>query len=206
MIGLPKETFAEVEGIVDLGFRARDIGRQHYGVTGASRCTSPPPTSFPSRTRPSSGRAWPIRSSSRSSTSTCAARCAAGSSGSPCTTPAPPPSRQRSAVAMASRRRDRDRVAQRRALRRLDRAPRRGVPGAARSLRTAATSSARPSAAAIPSRRCRWDHVKSGVTREFLLDEWWQAEREAVTGDCRWDGCSDCGACMGPVRNRLVQV
>ncbi|MDX6593711.1 MAG: hypothetical protein QOJ13_2907, partial [Gaiellales bacterium] len=24
------------------------------------------------------------------------------------------------------------------------------------------------------------------------------------TGDCRWDGCADCGACFGPIRNKLV--
>jgi radical SAM superfamily enzyme YgiQ (UPF0313 family) len=49
-----------------------------------------------------------------------------------------------------------------------------------------------------------WDHVRSGVTKEFLLDEWWASRAERATGDCRWDGCTDCGACMGPVRNRLV--
>ncbi len=43
------------------------------------------------------------------------------------------------------------------------------------------------------------------MTKEFLLDEWWQARAERATGDCRWDGCTDCGACMGPVRTRLVE-
>ena len=51
-----------------------------------------------------------------------------------------------------------------------------------------------------------WDHVRSGVSKEFLLDEWWQSRAERPTGDCRWDGCSDCGACVGPVRNRLVEA
>ncbi len=50
-----------------------------------------------------------------------------------------------------------------------------------------------------------WDHVQSGISREFLLDEWWQAKAAVTTGDCRWDGCTDCGACFGPVRNRLVR-
>jgi radical SAM superfamily enzyme YgiQ (UPF0313 family) len=50
-----------------------------------------------------------------------------------------------------------------------------------------------------------WDHIRSGVTREFLLDELWQSRAEAITGDCRWDGCTDCGACTGPVRTRVVQ-
>ena len=49
-----------------------------------------------------------------------------------------------------------------------------------------------------------WDHVRSGITKEFLLDEWWQSKAEVATGDCRWDGCADCGACFGPVRNLLV--
>ena len=49
-----------------------------------------------------------------------------------------------------------------------------------------------------------WDHVNSGVSKEFLLDEWWQSRAEVSTGDCRWDGCADCGACFGPVRNKLV--
>jgi radical SAM superfamily enzyme YgiQ (UPF0313 family) len=50
-----------------------------------------------------------------------------------------------------------------------------------------------------------WDHVRSGVSKEFLLDEWWQSRAEVATGDCRWDGCVDCGACFGPVRNKLVR-
>src|SRR3954447_4792728 len=49
-----------------------------------------------------------------------------------------------------------------------------------------------------------WDHVRSGISKEFLLDEWGQSRAETATGDCRWDGCTDCGACFGPVRNRLV--
>lgn len=48
------------------------------------------------------------------------------------------------------------------------------------------------------------DHVRSGVTKEFLLDEWWQRHAERPTGDCRRDGCSDYSTHVGPVRNRLV--
>ena len=58
MIGLPRETHDEVQAIVDFGIRAREIGREVLGRTGASRCTSPHRTSCPSRTRRSSGRAW----------------------------------------------------------------------------------------------------------------------------------------------------
>src|SRR4051812_23276821 len=49
-----------------------------------------------------------------------------------------------------------------------------------------------------------WDHVRSGITKEFLLDEWWQSKAEVATGDCRWDGCVDSGACFGRVRTLLV--
>jgi hypothetical protein len=50
-----------------------------------------------------------------------------------------------------------------------------------------------------------WDHVRSGLSKEFLLDELWQSRAEAITGDCRWDGCTECGACLGPIRTRVVQ-
>ena len=40
--------------------------------------------------------------------------------------------------------------------------------------------------------------------RSILMDEWWQSRAEVATGDCRWDGCADCGACFGPVRNKFV--
>ena len=50
-----------------------------------------------------------------------------------------------------------------------------------------------------------WDHIKSGVSKEFLLDELWQSRAEAITGDCRWDGCTDCGACFGDTRNRVIK-
>jgi len=49
-----------------------------------------------------------------------------------------------------------------------------------------------------------WDHIRSGLSKEFLLDELWQSRAEAVTGDCRWDGCTDCGACLGPIRTRVM--
>jgi len=50
-----------------------------------------------------------------------------------------------------------------------------------------------------------WDHIRSGLSKEFLLDELWQSRAEAVTGDCRWDGCTDCGACLGPIRTRVIR-
>ncbi|MEI7438788.1 MAG: hypothetical protein WCK20_03870 [Thermoleophilia bacterium] len=48
------------------------------------------------------------------------------------------------------------------------------------------------------------DHVRSGVTKEFLLDEWWQRRAERPTGDRRGDSWCNYSAHFGPVRNRLV--
>lgn len=50
-----------------------------------------------------------------------------------------------------------------------------------------------------------WDHIRAGISKEFLLDELWQSRAEAVTGDCRWDGCTDCGACFGSIRTKVVK-
>lgn len=41
-----------------------------------------------------------------------------------------------------------------------------------------------------------WDHIQSGVTREFLLQEMERSRREEITPDCRQVGCQDwCGVC-----------
>lgn len=38
-----------------------------------------------------------------------------------------------------------------------------------------------------------WEHITCGVSRTFLRREWEQALRRQTTGDCRWEGCSNCG-------------
>lgn len=40
-----------------------------------------------------------------------------------------------------------------------------------------------------------WDHLSSGVTKEFLQREYKNAVAAAFTPDCRRDVCSACGAC-----------
>lgn len=40
-----------------------------------------------------------------------------------------------------------------------------------------------------------WDHVTCGVSREFLLSERDRAEQGLETPDCRLEGCQDCGVC-----------
>lgn len=39
-----------------------------------------------------------------------------------------------------------------------------------------------------------WDHIRSGVTKAYLRQEWNKALREMQTGDCR-EGCFECGVC-----------
>jgi radical SAM family uncharacterized protein/radical SAM-linked protein len=40
-----------------------------------------------------------------------------------------------------------------------------------------------------------WDHLHCGVSREFLLEERLRAEAGVETPDCRQAGCQDCGVC-----------
>ncbi len=42
------------------------------------------------------------------------------------------------------------------------------------------------------------------MDRDFLWEEWQKAARGERTGDCRWDGCSDCGACEEGPANDLA--
>lgn len=39
-----------------------------------------------------------------------------------------------------------------------------------------------------------WDHIRSGVSKEFLLREWRKAQEGVITPDCR-RACLDCGVC-----------
>ena len=40
-----------------------------------------------------------------------------------------------------------------------------------------------------------WDHLSSGVSKEYLIREHRQALAEAGTGDCRFHGCQGCALC-----------
>ena len=40
-----------------------------------------------------------------------------------------------------------------------------------------------------------WDHIESGVTREYLWAEWGRALSGEPTPDCRHGDCNDCGVC-----------
>lgn len=40
-----------------------------------------------------------------------------------------------------------------------------------------------------------WDHIQTGVSKEFLWDEWVKALAGERTGDCRRGACNRCGVC-----------
>ncbi len=206
MLGLPLETFEEVQGIVDLAFRAREIGRQHLGEGGkftvhisASNFVPKPHTPFqwsgmapPDQLRVKHDylrRAIHGRQLKLSlhdvRTSMLEGALGRGDSitGDAIETAWRAGARFDAWSEHHHEEHWRDAFA-----------------AAGRDLEAEATRERDP-LDPLP-----WDHVRSGVSKEFLLDEWWQSRAERPTGDCRWDGCSDCGACVGPVRNRLVEA
>jgi radical SAM superfamily enzyme YgiQ (UPF0313 family) len=48
-----------------------------------------------------------------------------------------------------------------------------------------------------------WDDIDARVSKDFLLDEKEKALRGEVTPDCRWDDCSLCGVCEGDIQMRV---
>jgi len=40
-----------------------------------------------------------------------------------------------------------------------------------------------------------WDHLSAGLDRDWLWDDWCDAQAEVEVPDCRWSGCTDCGVC-----------
>jgi len=40
-----------------------------------------------------------------------------------------------------------------------------------------------------------WDHIESGVTKEYLIHEWKNSMNGQITEDCRSGICNDCGVC-----------
>src|SRR3954451_898099 len=204
MIGLPRETHAEVQGIVDLGMKAREIGRRVQGGRGrfsvhvsASNFVPKPHTPFQwegmaSRAQLGAKQAYMRRAI---------------------------PTRQirlslhdlRTSMLEGALARGGEETADV-----IEAAWRGGARFDAWSemYREDAWEAAFEAAGtSVDEQATReygewdelpWDHVRSGISKEFLLDEWGQSRADMATGDCRWDGCTDCGACFGPVRNRLV--
>lgn len=48
-----------------------------------------------------------------------------------------------------------------------------------------------------------WDDISSRVSKDFLLEEKEKAERAEITPDCRWGPCSECEVCEDDVRMRI---
>ncbi|MCK0111233.1 TIGR03960 family B12-binding radical SAM protein [Ornithinimicrobium sp. F0845] len=49
-----------------------------------------------------------------------------------------------------------------------------------------------------------WDHIDSGLDKEWLWDDWQDALDGREVDDCRWTPCFDCGVC--PQMNTQIQV
>ena len=49
-----------------------------------------------------------------------------------------------------------------------------------------------------------WDHLDSGLDRDWLWEDWQDALNEVEVDDCRWTPCFDCGVC--PQLDTEIQV
>lgn len=59
-----------------------------------------------------------------------------------------------------------------------------------------------------------WDHLDSGLDRDWLWEDWQEALDEQAVDDCRWTPCYDCGVCpqmgtdiqIGPTGQTLIPL
>ncbi|WP_395653863.1 TIGR03960 family B12-binding radical SAM protein [Phycicoccus elongatus] len=59
-----------------------------------------------------------------------------------------------------------------------------------------------------------WDHIDSGLDKEWLWQDWLDAIDEVEVDDCRWTPCFDCGVCpqlgteiqVGPTGKTLLPI
>ncbi|MGN6522352.1 MAG: TIGR03960 family B12-binding radical SAM protein, partial [Actinomycetes bacterium] len=49
-----------------------------------------------------------------------------------------------------------------------------------------------------------WDHLDSGLDKDWLWDDWQDALEEVEVEDCRWTPCFDCGVC--PQMDTSIQI
>jgi hypothetical protein len=42
-----------------------------------------------------------------------------------------------------------------------------------------------------------WDHLDSGLEKDWLWADWLEALTAVEVEDCRWNPCYDCGVCPG---------
>lgn len=59
-----------------------------------------------------------------------------------------------------------------------------------------------------------WDHLDSGLDKDWLWEDWQDALSEREVDDCRWSPCYDCGVCpqmgtdiqVGPTGKTLIPI
>ena len=59
-----------------------------------------------------------------------------------------------------------------------------------------------------------WDHLDSGLDKDWLWEDWQDAVEEREVDDCRWTPCFDCGVCpqmgteiqVGPTDQKLLPI
>jgi radical SAM family uncharacterized protein len=49
-----------------------------------------------------------------------------------------------------------------------------------------------------------WDHLDSGLDKDWMWEDWQDAIREVEVDDCRWTPCYDCGVC--PTMGTEIQI
>jgi hypothetical protein len=59
-----------------------------------------------------------------------------------------------------------------------------------------------------------WDHLDSGLDKEWLWEDWQASLSEESVEDCRWTPCFDCGVCdqmnteiqIGPTASKILPL
>ena len=59
-----------------------------------------------------------------------------------------------------------------------------------------------------------WDHLDSGLDKDWLWEDWQDSVNEVEVEDCRWTPCFDCGVCpqlgteiqIGPTGRKLLPL
>ena len=59
-----------------------------------------------------------------------------------------------------------------------------------------------------------WDHLDSGLDRQWLWEDWQDSQTGFEQDDCRWTPCFDCGVCstlgtdiqIGPTGRNLLPL
>ncbi len=59
-----------------------------------------------------------------------------------------------------------------------------------------------------------WDHLDSGLDKDWLWEDWQDALTQTEVDDCRWTPCFDCGVCpqlgteieVGPTGKTLLPL